>query len=93
MEEKETVRKHILVSGRVQGVGFRYRTYYLAQSLGLTGWVQNLDDGRVEMELQGKEEEMNRLFRQLEQNSFIEITDCAVKRIPVERESSFRVRG
>ena len=55
MKEKEPVRKHILVSGRVQGVGFRYRTYYLAQNLGLTGWVQNLDDGRVEMELQGDE--------------------------------------
>ena len=53
MKEKEPVRKHILVSGRVQGVGFRYRTYYLAQNLGLTGWVHNLEDGRVEMELQG----------------------------------------
>ena len=53
MKEKESIRKHILVSGRVQGVGFRYRTYYLAQNLGLTGWVQNLEDGRVEMELQG----------------------------------------
>ncbi len=59
MKEKEPVRKHILVSGRVQGVGFRYRTYYLAQNLGLTGWVQNLDDGRVEMELQGDEADMN----------------------------------
>ena len=59
MEEREMIRKHIFVSGRVQGVGFRYRTYYLAQSLGLTGWVTNLDDGRVEMELQGKEEDMN----------------------------------
>lgn len=93
MEERALIRKHILVSGRVQGVGFRYRTYYLAQSLGLTGWVQNLDDGRVEMELQGSEAEMNRLFRQLEQNSFIEITDCVVRKIPVVKESSFRVRG
>lgn len=93
MKERELVRKHILVSGRVQGVGFRYRTYYLAQNLGLTGWVQNLDDGRVEMELQGKEKDMNQLFRKLEQNSFIDITDCVVNRIPTERESSFRVRG
>lgn len=93
MKERELVRKHILVSGRVQGVGFRYRTYYLAQNLGLTGWVQNLDDGRVEMELQGNEKDMNQLFRKLEQNSFIDITDCVVNRIPTERESSFRVRG
>ena len=50
------VRKHIFVSGRVQGVGFRYRTYYIAESLGLTGGVRNLYDERVEMELQGREE-------------------------------------
>ena len=92
MKEKEPVRKHILVSGRVQGVGFRYRTYYLAQNLGLTGWFQNLDDGRVEMELKCDEADMNQLFRRLEQNSFIDITDCVVKQIPTERESSFRVR-
>ncbi|MFQ8842418.1 MAG: acylphosphatase [Clostridium fessum] len=42
------VRKHIFFSGNVQGVGFRYRSFYIAQSLGLTGWVENLWDGRVE---------------------------------------------
>ena len=47
------VRKHIFFSGDVQGVGFRYRSFYIAQSLGLTGWVENLWDGRVEMEVQG----------------------------------------
>ena len=40
------VRKHIFFSGDVQGVGFRYRSFYIAQSLGLTGWVENLWDGR-----------------------------------------------
>ena len=40
------VRKHIYFSGDVQGVGFRYRSCYIAQSLGLTGWVENLWDGR-----------------------------------------------
>lgn len=44
------VRKHIFFSGDVQGVGFRYRSFYIAQSLGLAGWVENLWDGRVEME-------------------------------------------
>ena len=47
------VRKHIFFSGDVQGVGFRYRSFYIAQSLGLAGWVENLWDGRVEMEVQG----------------------------------------
>ena len=35
------VRKHIVFQGRVQGVGFRYTAKYMAQSLGLVGWVQN----------------------------------------------------
>ena len=39
------VRKHIVFHGRVQGVGFRYTAKYLAQSLGLTGWVANEWDG------------------------------------------------
>ena len=89
----EMIRKHILFYGRVQGVGFRYHATYKASLLGLTGWVTNLDDGRVEMELQGKEEDMNQLFRRLEQNSFIDITDCTVKQIPLKKENSFHVRG
>lgn len=39
------VRKRIIFRGRVQGVGFRYTAKYLAQSLGLTGWVRNEYDG------------------------------------------------
>ncbi len=39
---------HILYSGRVQGVGFRYTVRQIAGRLGITGWVRNLRDGRVE---------------------------------------------
>ena len=45
MSEKAT---HVLISGRVQGVGFRYWVLYEAQARALTGWVRNLPDGRVE---------------------------------------------
>ena len=41
--------KHCLVSGKVQGVFYRASTQKQAQSLGLTGWVKNLPDGRVEL--------------------------------------------
>ncbi|UTW04783.1 acylphosphatase [Amphritea atlantica] len=46
---------HALVSGRVQGVWFRQSTLEVAQANGLTGWVRNLDDGRVEVMACGKE--------------------------------------
>ena len=42
-----TVRRRYSIEGQVQGVGFRYRARYAAQSLGLTGWVENEDDGSV----------------------------------------------
>ena len=57
----EKVRAHIVVSGRVQGVFFRAETQEKAQELGLTGWVRNLSDGRVEAVFEGdkvKVEEM-----------------------------------
>jgi acylphosphatase len=49
------VRKHVLISGMVQGVFFRYETRERAQSLGLTGWVRNCRDGRVEAVFEGAE--------------------------------------
>lgn len=44
---------HVLISGRVQGVSFRYYTYHEALRLGLSGWVRNLNDGRVEASFEG----------------------------------------
>ncbi|HET7838667.1 MAG TPA: acylphosphatase [Rectinemataceae bacterium] len=43
-----------VISGRVQGVGFRYEALRAAQRLGLTGWVRNLDDGDVEVWAEGE---------------------------------------
>ncbi len=45
---------HVWVSGRVQGVFFRENTRRMASGLGLTGWVRNLGDGRVEAVFQGE---------------------------------------
>jgi acylphosphatase len=49
-------RAHVYVTGRVQGVFFRAETEHLARSLGLTGWVRNLPDGRVEAIFEGEKE-------------------------------------
>ena len=53
MEKKTGM--HIITSGRVQGVGYRYYALETARSLGLSGWVMNKDDGKVEMEVFGEE--------------------------------------
>ena len=45
---------HVYISGLVQGVGFRFATYRHAGSLGLTGWVRNTPDGRVEALVEGE---------------------------------------
>ena len=48
-------RTQVLISGQVQGVGFRYMAKRKMVELGITGWVENLADGRVEAEFEGEE--------------------------------------
>ena len=86
------VRKHIVFYGRVQGVGFRYTTKYLARSLELTGWVKNDWDGTVTMEVQGREQLINKLLTGLNHSRFISIEWMDTKEIPLEEERSFDVK-
>ena len=87
------VRKHIFFSGNVQGVGFRYRSFYIAQDMGVTGWVRNLWDDRVEMEVQGTREEIREMVERLSQQSFVEIEGIESEEIPLEDEFGFHVKG
>ncbi len=57
------VRRKVIVSGRVQGVAFRYYTRDVALSNGVYGWVRNLPDGRVEAVFEGKQEDVDSVVR------------------------------
>lgn len=85
------VRRHIYFSGTVQGVGFRYRATYLAQTRHLTGWVKNLWDDRVEMEVQGEEGQIERFLEDLRGQRFISIDHMETAEIPCVKESGFKV--
>ena len=88
------VRKHIFFSGWVQGVGFRYRALYAARAMGLTGWVQNLWDGRVEMEVQGEEETIKTMISRLRAGTFVAIDSMTQAEVPLqEDEREFRITG
>ncbi|MBS7645850.1 MAG: acylphosphatase [Candidatus Bathyarchaeia archaeon] len=56
-------RTHIYISGQVQGVFFRYETRRVAKELGVSGWVRNLPDGRVEVVAEGEEESIEKLIQ------------------------------
>lgn len=64
------MQKRILVfySGRVQGVGFRFTAEDIAHELGVTGWVQNLRDGRVELVAEAEEAVLQEFLSRIEQH-------------------------
>jgi acylphosphatase len=62
-----TVARHIWFSGRVQGVGFRWTAQRIASRYELTGYVRNLDDGRVEMVAQGELEDIENCIRDIKE--------------------------
>ena len=88
------VRRHVYFYGRVQGVGFRGKAMQTAKYLNLTGWVQNMYNGNVEMEVQGEKALIDRLFHELNSDRFIRIEKTEVLTLPlVDGERDFKVRG
>lgn len=56
-------RVEVFYTGRVQGVGFRYTTREIAKGFEVSGYVQNLDDGRVELVAEGEEDEVREFLK------------------------------
>ena len=86
------IRKHIIFYGRVQGVGFRYYAVNKANQLGLTGWVRNLPDGTVKMEVQGNEPSIDELIIFLQNRTYIWIERLDARSIPLIEEFGFEER-
>lgn len=86
------IREAITFTGRVQGVGFRYKMYYLSRQYGVTGWVRNEYDGSVSAQAQGTEEQIDRVIQALSNDRYIEIDHAWRSRIPLdEEERGFRM--
>ena len=77
------IRKRIIFTGFVQGVGFRYRARHAAELYGCTGWVHNEYDGSVVMEIQGTEEQIDQVILAVERGTFVRIENMDVRNIPV----------
>lgn len=81
------IRAHVFISGRVQGVGYRYATVETASQLGLRGWVRNLPDSHVEAVFEGKREIVEQIIRWCHQGP----PAAMVKEVALEYEETRRI--
>jgi len=94
-KDGKKVRAHLLISGRVQGVAFRYYTQDIAQSCEIMGWVRNCWDGKVEIIVEGEEEKVKKLISWCYQGP----GSAIVEKVGIEWEkyrgefNSFGIRG
>lgn len=84
---------HLIYSGRVQGIGFRYTVLDIARQQKVCGWVKNLDDGRVEILAEAQEDALNVFLEQINQYFSRYISDTTVEWLPANGElSDFQIR-
>jgi acylphosphatase len=89
----DRTRAHVFVSGTVQGVYFRATTRDEARDRGVDGWVQNLDDGRVEAVFEGPEEVVEELIDFCHEGSdAAEVENVEIEYEESQGENGFRVR-
>ncbi|MBN1897597.1 MAG: acylphosphatase [Spirochaetes bacterium] len=86
---------HVIVSGRVQGVGFRFFAQNTAKSMGLTGFVKNLYDGDVEIMAEGSQEVLSNFLERIKKGpSFSTVTDTRVtwEEISIKKYNQFGIK-
>lgn len=79
------IAKRVIFGGRVQGVGFRYTTKDLARGFDVCGWVKNLDDGTVELQVMGEADEIEDFIKEIAEESNVahHIKSQFVEKIPL----------
>lgn len=87
------LRYNILVKGKVQGVGFRYFVQLMAKQMNLTGWVKNLENGNVQMEIQNTSCDIEIILEKLKiGNKFAKVNEIQYEIIDeVPNEKSFKI--
>lgn len=86
---------HVFYTGRVQGVGFRYSVKQIAASYEVTGWVRNLDDGRVELQASGAANEVEAFLEAIAKSHLAaHIKEVAAEEapLPAGRSTGFEIR-
>jgi acylphosphatase len=89
----QAVARHGHVTGKVQSVAFRFYTRQEATQLQLTGWVQNLPDGRVEFHVQGGSENVQEFLQWIQVGPpLARVSDLAVESVAIEDLEHFEIR-
>jgi acylphosphatase len=90
--EQQTARRFV-VSGRVQGVGFRAFAQHAARTVGVTGWARNLADGAVEVHANGTQHQLDDFEARLRQGPrWGEVRAVSVTEAEVSDASGFDIR-
>ena len=87
-------RYSIIVDGKVQGVGFRYFTQITAHTLNLTGFCENLMNGKVKIEVQGLEEDIHSFIGKIKiGNNFCRVDNIDLINIPlINGEKKYKIK-
>ncbi len=86
------VAKHVIFTGQVQGVGFRFTAHRMAGRHQLTGFVRNLSDGSVEMLAQGSADDIEQCISDIRESFPGHVQEVAVNDVPIDpKRTDFRI--
>jgi acylphosphatase len=89
------IARRYLIAGRVQGVGFRYFAQRVAEQHGISGWVRNTPDGRVEIEAEGDDHAMHQFEHQVSTGpagAHVDVVDTREISVGPVLQSGFAIR-